>query len=162
MPPSMRSHPSSHRCCALQLLNMSRVVCERLPLGARDSIVAACCVTGLFHNSKSGGVWNDASSLAASFVARRRCCLKSEKSYLRVKVEVLSVITSVLSERRTQFANERRSEVKYQTLSIASVATNQLAGLLRFGSTHCYLACFIKTARRTGTTRSASSPSILQ
>ena len=71
-------------------------------------------------------------------------------------------ITSVLSERRTQFANERRSEVKYQTLSIASVATNQIAGLLRFGSTHCYLACFIKTARRTGNTRSASSPSILQ
>ena len=44
----------------------------------------------------------------------------------------------MLSERRTQFADERRSEVKYQTLSIASIATNRLAGLLRFGSTHCY------------------------
>ena len=32
----------------------------------------------------------------------------------------------------------RRSEVKYLTLSIASIATCQLAGLLRFGSTHCY------------------------
>ena len=54
---------------------------------------------------------------------------------------VPSGITSVLSERRNQFADERRSEVKYQTLSITSNATNQLAGLLRFGSTSCYHAC---------------------
>ena len=49
-------------------------------------------------------------------------------------------ITSVLSERRTQFADERRSDVKYQTLNIAYSATNQLQGHLRFGSTHCYPA----------------------
>ena len=44
----------------------------------------------------------------------------------------------MLSERRTQIADERRSEVKCKTLSIALIATNQLVGLLRFGSTHCY------------------------
>ena len=57
------------------------------------------------------------------------------------KLSILeALITSVLSERRNQFADERRSEVKYQTLSIASIATNQSQGLLRFGSTHCYRA----------------------
>ena len=132
----MRSHPSSHRCCALQLLNMSRVVCERLPLGVRDSIVAACCVTGLFHNSKSGGVWNDASSLAASFVARRRCCLKSEKSYLRVKVEVLSVITSVITEPEpaiNHFKNTRKS-------GFACITLLSRVLLLRGHCQHVYLS----------------------
>ena len=45
-----------------------------------------------------------------------------------------SGITSEISERRNQFADERQSEVKYQTLSIALIATNRPVGLLRFGS----------------------------
>ena len=35
---------------------------------------------------------------------------------------------------------EKRSEVKYLALSITLIATSQLVGLLRFGSTFCYLA----------------------
>ena len=49
-----------------------------------------------------------------------------------------SGITSVLSERRNQSADERRSEVKFQTLSVTYSATSRPVGLLRFGSTHCY------------------------
>ena len=55
--------------------------------------------------------------------------------------------TSVLSERRKQFADERRSDVKYQTLSIAYSATSQPQGLLRFGSTHCYPTIALPKAR---------------